>query len=246
MGRKNAGKMQRTGKMPQREFLKEGETLDDLLCGGLKIIQGRNTYRFGSDSVRLADFAAPRRMDRVLDLGCGDGVLMFLMWAKDHTLRFVGAEIRPEACSRAERSVCLNGLEDRVTVLRCDIRALWESVDRAGFDLCVCNPPYWGTDRFEDDGARTQMYFTWEDLFRAAAYALRSRGRLCVIIPAEKTDEVLACGFDMGFSLKRLQAVHADRNACAKRILLELCCQGRHGGVRVMPPVILNGEGLKA
>ena len=229
--------------MLREEMLKEGETLDDLLCDGLMIIQGRNTYRFGSDSVRLAAFASPRHGEKVLDLGCGDGVLPLLMWAGDHSLRFVGAEIREDACDRARRSVRMNGLEDYITVICCDIRALPENVERGGFDLCVCNPPYWGTDRFEDDGARTWKYFDWDDLFGAAARALRFRGRLCVIIPAEKTDGFLAGAFERGFALKRLQAVHAHANAYAKRVLMELVFKGRPGGVRVMPPIIPERKG---
>ena len=231
------------GSAPGNAALKEGETLDDLLSDGLKIIQARGTYRFGSDSVRLARFAMPRNNDRVLDLGCGDGILPLLMWSCDKSLRFTGVEIRPDACDRALRSVEMNGLGDRIAILRGDVRNIADLTEKGAYDLCVCNPPYWGKDRFEDDGARTQRTFTWEDMFRAAAYALRGRGRLCAIIPAEKADEVLAAGFEKGFTPKRTQAVHARRDACAKRILLETVYGGRPGGVRVLPPLFTDGEG---
>ncbi len=224
--------------------LKEGERADDLLLDDLGIIQSRGSYRFGSDSVNLARFALPRRNERVLDMGCGDGVLSFLLWGCDHSLSIVGVEIRPDAADRAARSVRMNGLEENITVLAGDIRDPGTVAARGPFDLCVCNPPYWEPERFRDDGARTQRFFTWRDMFVSAGYALRDRGRLCVIIPAEKTDEVLREGFENGFALKRMQAVHAGRDTCAKRILLETVYRGRTGGVRVLPPILsCDGEG---
>ena len=38
--------------------LKPGERIDDLQRGGLRIIQRENGFRFGTDAVLLADFAA--------------------------------------------------------------------------------------------------------------------------------------------------------------------------------------------
>ena len=39
-------------------MLKENETLEDLLIGGLKIIQSKDLYRFSSDAVLLSKFAS--------------------------------------------------------------------------------------------------------------------------------------------------------------------------------------------
>ena len=55
--------------------LRPGERLDDLQTGGLRLIQKPGTFCFGTDSVLLADFAAPRRGERAADLGCGNGAL---------------------------------------------------------------------------------------------------------------------------------------------------------------------------
>src|ERR1700704_6101601 len=51
------------------------ETRDSILGGALTIIQPVTGYRFAIDSILLADFARPRRQDRVLELGCGCGVI---------------------------------------------------------------------------------------------------------------------------------------------------------------------------
>ena len=45
--------------MAPEAFLKPGERLDDLQFNGLKLIQRPDAFRFGTDSVLLADFAAP-------------------------------------------------------------------------------------------------------------------------------------------------------------------------------------------
>ena len=55
--------------------LKPGERLDDLQHSGLRLIQHPDAFRFGTDSVLLADFAAPRRADKTADLGCGTGAI---------------------------------------------------------------------------------------------------------------------------------------------------------------------------
>ena len=61
------------------EWLLPGERIDDLMRNGLKLIQQEDGFRFGTDSVLLADFAIYGRMERVADLGTGSGILPILM-----------------------------------------------------------------------------------------------------------------------------------------------------------------------
>ena len=49
--------------------LKPGERLDDLQHSGYQLIQHPNAFRFGTDSVLLADFARPRPREKAVDLG---------------------------------------------------------------------------------------------------------------------------------------------------------------------------------
>lgn len=62
--------------------MKPGERIDDLQRGGLRIIQRENGFRFGTDAVLLADFAAAKRGERVCDMGTGTGVLPLLLSAR--------------------------------------------------------------------------------------------------------------------------------------------------------------------
>ena len=58
---------------------KEDETLEDLQLNGLKILQKTSGFRFGMDSVLLADFAQVRPTDHVADFGTGTGILPLLL-----------------------------------------------------------------------------------------------------------------------------------------------------------------------
>ncbi len=51
--------------------LRPGERLDDLQRSGLKLIQHPGSYRFGMDSVLLADFVTLNENARALDMGAG-------------------------------------------------------------------------------------------------------------------------------------------------------------------------------
>ena len=123
--------------------LKPGERLDDLQNQGMRIIQRPDVFRFGTDSVLLADFAAPRPGDRAVDLGCGTGAIALLMAAHQPRLISIDAiEIQEEIADMAARSVRLNGLEDRIAVHHMDMRDAAARLGRERRSLVVCNPPY--------------------------------------------------------------------------------------------------------
>ena len=130
------------GSLPPSDLLLPGERLDDLQCGGYRLIQRPDAFRFGTDSVLLADFAAPRPRTRAVDLGCGTGAVATLMAAHEPTLTVDAVELQPDVADMARRSVRLNRLEDRVRVFAGDMRAAHAFLGHGQYALAVCNPPY--------------------------------------------------------------------------------------------------------
>ena len=61
----------------------DDETLEDLQIHGLRLIQKKDGFRFGMDSVLLADFARVHPRDTVVDFGCGTGILPLLMSGRE-------------------------------------------------------------------------------------------------------------------------------------------------------------------
>ena len=95
---------------------KEGERIDDLQRGGLKILQKEHGFRFGTDAVHLSDFALIRRRERVADFGTGTGVIALLIAARHPDVRLDAIELQPDMADMARRSVEMNGLQDRIIV----------------------------------------------------------------------------------------------------------------------------------
>ena len=54
--------------------LLQDERLDDLVRGGLKIIQSPSAFCFSMDAVLLANFVSVKKGDKIVDLGTGTGV----------------------------------------------------------------------------------------------------------------------------------------------------------------------------
>ena len=86
--------------------LKENERIDDLEFKGLKIIQNKNGFCFGIDSVILSDFAKNVKPNsNIMDLGTGTGILPILLSAKTEAKKIWGIEIQEDVANMAKRSV---------------------------------------------------------------------------------------------------------------------------------------------
>ena len=96
------------------------QRIDDLQRGGLRIIQDDKGFRFGTDAVLLADFAAIKPGERVCDMGTGTGVLPLLLSARAEGTTFDAFEVQRDVADMAQRSVALNGLQARIRVHHAD------------------------------------------------------------------------------------------------------------------------------
>ena len=104
---------------------KEGETVENL-GDGYCIIQGEDAFRFGTDAVKLSDFAVIKPNDKVMDLCTGTGIIPILLHKKEKNAKFTGLEIQPRIHDMATRSVKANGLTDSIDIILGDLRYVRE------------------------------------------------------------------------------------------------------------------------
>ena len=229
--------------------LRPGERLDDLQTGGLRLIQKPGTFCFGTDSVLLADFAAPRRGERAADLGCGNGAVALLLAGHRPDVTVEAVELQPEMADMARRSVRLNALEERVRVHCGDMRSAWEMIGRETCSLAVCNPPYGErggalTSAAEAERiARHEGDLGPEGVAASAAAILKYRGRFCVVYPARRAFDRMSAMQGCNLTPKRIRSVHATAQRAPKHVLLEGVKGGGSGLMWLAPLILYNEDG---
>ena len=224
--------------------LRDGESLDGLGSGDLRIIQSVTGFRHSMDAFLLAHFAAPRPTDRVLDLGCGNGAIGLLLAHRHPAVRVVGLEIQTVLADRALRGAHVNGLQGRVKIVEGDLRRVRALLPPEGFDLIVCNPPYREVGRGrinpnpETSQAKHELSATLSEVVAAIRYTLAPKGRACLIYHVSRLADLVTRLRAERLEPKLLRPVHSFPGADAELILVEARREGRPG-LRILAPLFV-------
>jgi tRNA1Val (adenine37-N6)-methyltransferase len=230
--------------MDSQELVCQGERVDDLLIGQLKVIQHEEEFCFSLDAVLLSHFVTVRQGSTAVDLGTGTGVIALLLTARG-VGHVTGLEISQSMADMASRSVCLNKLEEKVHIRQgdlCNIRNIFPS---DGYDLVVSNPPYrpvgGGYISPNDKVARAkhEVTATLQDVVSAARYLLKyRRGRFAMVHLPERMSEILTAMSQADIEPKRLQLVYSSLDKKPTMLLVE-GVRGAKPGLEVLPPLVV-------
>lgn len=227
--------------------LKEDERVDDLQRNHLKIIQKTNGFCFGMDAVLLSGFASVKQGERAIDLGTGTGIIPILLSAKTEGKEFVGLEIQEEMADMAARSIAMNQIEDRVKIIRGDIKEAGTIFGRASFDVVTSNPPYMNDAHGLKNPdlpkaiARHEVLCTLDDVVRSAAELVRPGGRFYMVHRPHRLAELITTLKQYKMEPKRIKMVHPYQNKDANMVLIESVRGGR-SMVKVEAPIIVYKE----
>lgn len=222
-----------------------GERWEELCPGGLHFIYGNGQFPPGLDSFILSSMPRLKAGMKVCDLGCGTGLLGLLLLQRQRELTVTGLDIQPEAVRLARLAAAGNGLQDRLTFRREDLRET--GLPAGSFDLAVCNPPYFPPSSGplpEGEArrtARTETDCTLEDVCRAVARLLRWGGSFCLVHKPERLADLLCALRGNGLEPKRLRLACA-RPDKAPSLLLAEARRGGRPGLSVEPPLILEKD----
>lgn len=212
----------------------------DYLPGCLyKIWQDAGEFCFTTDAVFLGHFPHLVTKAKVLELGCGTGAVSMLL-ANRGAARVIAVDCNVRVTELLRRSVTDNALEDKLDVIDGDIRNYKNLLRPESVDLVVANPPYRNSGHARQIGTAAchELTATLEDFFKAAAFAVRYRGRFALVQLPERFAESMRLAFKYGLQPKRLQWVHASVDKPAWIFLMEMVKGGSYG-LEVLPPLIM-------
>jgi tRNA1Val (adenine37-N6)-methyltransferase len=227
--------------------LKDNERIDDLQRNGYQIIQKQKGFCFGMDAVLLSGFAQVKPGERAVDLGTGTGIIPILLEAKYDGIHYTGLEIQEEVADMARRSVILNHLEDKVSIVTGDIKEASRLFGAASFDVVTSNPPYMNDAHGLKNPdlpkaiARHEVLCSLDDVTREAARLLKPGGRFYMVHRPHRLIEIVTALKGYGLEPKRMKMVHPFVDREANMVLIE-AVRGGKSMIKVEAPIIVYKE----
>ena len=186
-------------------------------------------FPLGADSLALGEFCSLKSRDRVLDLGCGGGLLLLLCAERERDAALFGVEADPECAALARENLEENGLAGEI--LTGDLRT---APLPEGMDLTVSNPPWYPRGSGARGGPGRTEDCSFPELCRTAARILKPKGRFALVHSPERLTDLLAGLRGAGLEPKRLQFCRHRGDKPPYAVLLEAVKGGRPG-MRVQP-----------
>ena len=224
--------------------LKQDERIDDLNCKGYRIIQHAKKFCFGMDAVLLANYAKAKPGERVLDLGTGTGIIPILMAAKTEAEHFSALEIQEESAEMAGRSVELNHLQERISVVNGDIKEASAIFGKGVFDVVTTNPPYMNDKHGLKNPdlpmaiARHEVLCSLEDVIREGASVLKQNGRFYMVHRPFRLAEIFGMLAKYKLEPKRMRLVHPYVDKEPNMVLIE-ALKGGKPMIKIDKPLIV-------
>lgn len=217
----------------------------NLMSGALKLIQPDvgEGLRMNVDTVLLADFVRPKVSEKILEIGCAHGSISLILAKRGFSV--VGIDIQPHLIELAKKNAELNALSAEFRVA--DIRDYKKIAHAQSFDRIVVNPPYdepgrsCPSPREPVSAAMHGSCCTLGDIVTASRFLLKNRGRLDMVMRADRMGELFAMLDRANIQPKRLRCIYSKPAIPAFCVLIEAMRAGRHGLV-VEPPFFITDE----
>lgn len=186
------------------------------------LCDSRCGMKIGTDGVALGSWASIEDVDDAIDVGAGSG-LISLMLAQRGVRHVTAIEIDSGAAEDCRLNIAASPWAYRVSLYEGDFASYNPPKP---LDLIVSNPPFFATGETAPDaaraGARHEGSLNFSTLIDFASARLKTSGRLALIAPSERTDDIIWLGEMRHLKLRRLCRLSTVKGREAARVMLEL------------------------
>jgi len=198
----------------------------------------QSAMKIGTDGVLLGAWSFSEMPEsgchKILDVGCGTGLIMLMMAQRFCNSKVTGVEIEHNAACEAKTNCANSKWGNRLNVVECDFKDFVESDSNAEasacFDMVISNPPFFSNGALAPDlsrnAARHEGWLNIENLIASSATLLKPGGSLAMIVPLEHRARIELQAALSGFCIHRQCVVRATEQKAPRRIMCELRKQG--------------------
>ena len=209
------------------------------------VLDDRCAMKIGTDGVVLGVVANHANPAKILDIGTGSGIVALMLAQRFPDSNVTAIEIEPEAFSQA----CEN-IKESPFEISCFHESFQDYTlrDELKFDLIVANPPFFdGTSKSPYEArnmARHDDYLKLKEIFSGAEKLLEQGGRLVVVWPVEREDELNERLSESSLNLVEVYDILPTVNHKPVRLIVSLMPENKSGEETTRTQIILeNGEG---
>lgn len=185
------------------------------------ILQEQAAMKVGTDGVLLGAWCSVEKVNTVLDIGTGTGLIALMLAQKSSKARIDAVEVDESAAQEAEQNFINSNWSDRLNLY---LSSLQEFKPNKTYDFIVSNPPYY-TDTFSSEQtqrtlARHVASLSFRDLLRICVGLLNNTGSCAFIIPYKEELGFIALAKEVGLFICKITRVKGREDLPFKRSLL--------------------------
>lgn len=175
----------------------------------------------GTDGVLLGAWAPLVGATRVLDIGCGCGLLSLMAAQRAVDASVVGIDVDEASVLQARQNVAESPFARRITILEQDVRQMFFE---DGFDHILCNPPFHTESTMPPRVSRMKARHTaslpFPQLVDSVVRLLSPGGCFSVVLPSSADEGFVSLCLAKGLRLSRRCLVQTVPRKALKRVLL--------------------------
>lgn len=206
-----------------------------------RVWHDRSSMKVGTDGVLIGAWAPVDGARRILDIGCGCGLISLMAAQRNPAAQITGIDIDGASVAQARENGARSPFAGRLKFVQADLRTL----EAEPFDCILSNPPFFEEDLLPPEARRAKARHTeglsFGTLLAHARRLLRRGGHFSLIVPARQTEKILTLAAAEGFAAERRTQVVTRLPKPAKRTLLCLVA-GRTALQRPADTLILTGD----
>ena len=197
-------------------------TKNKFLGNKLEIFQFTDGYRGNMDSVLVAASVTAESGQKVLELGCGNGVALCCLLHRVGGLEVYGIEVDKIVADLCRRNISLNKFKAKI--FNGDIATSIRELKSVSFDHVFMNPPYFKKNSVKKSSISSLNQAKVETVplsewFSVAKKRCKPKGKITIIQRVERLPEIMKC-LSGHFGQITVQPISSFKDASPKTVIV--------------------------